>query len=262
MAFRLGLAQCGYPADGDVIAMMGRFCEEAAEKGCSLLAFPEDLMSPKPLSAEGLRALAEPADGPFVAAACELAQRFGLWLAVSFYERNGDGAPFNTAAVISSEGELCGSYRKVHLYDAHGVRESSRTTAGAALPAPVEAPFATLGVGICYDLRFPEMSRALALGGCDLLLFPSAWYAGPEKVEHWETLLRARAIENELFVAGVCHAGKRLVGRSLVADPLGRVIAQAGENEELLVCTIDLDAVGRARDVMPVFEHRRSELYG
>lgn len=264
MGFRLGMAQCGFPADGDVIAMVGSLASKAAGQGCSLVAFPEDLMSPRPLSAAGLRDIAEPIGGPFTQAAAKIARERSVWLVITMYEGNpAGGAPFNTALAIDDGGEVRVAYRKCHLYDAHGVRESERTTPGDALAAPVVAPFATIGLGICYDLRFPEQARAAALAGCDLMLYPSAWYAGPQKAEHWETLLAARAIENELFVAGICKAGSRYVGRSLVADPLGRVLARAGDgdSEQLLTCEIDLDEVGRARDAMPVFEHRRHHLY-
>ena len=264
MAFLMGLAQCGQPADGDVLAQVEAFAAAAAGEGVRLLVFPECLMLPRSLSADELRDLAEPIDGPFVAGVAASARGHGLWIAFTMYERDPEGGrPFNTAAVVDDAGVVRGAYRKCHLYDAHDVRESDRTRAGDALAAPIHAPFATIGLGICYDLRFPELARAAALAGCDLLLFPSAWYDGPEKEAHWETLLRARAIENECFVAGVCRAGKRYVGRSLVADPLGRVLARGprGAEEALVVCEIDVNEVASARDAMPVLDHRRPELY-
>jgi predicted amidohydrolase len=115
-------------------------------------------------------------------------------------------------------------------------------------------------MGICYDLRFPEVARTLALAGSGLLLFPAAWHDGPNKPLHWKTLLRARAIENECFVAGICDAGTRYVGTSHVFDPLGNELV--GGSDDLFTCDIDLDAVRSARYAMPVFSHRRPELYG
>ena len=264
MAFLIALAQCGRPEDGDVIAQVETYAAAAAEEGAQLLAFPECLMQTRSMLAGELRELAQPLDGAFVQGVAAAARERGLWIAFTMYETNpAGGQPFNTAVVVDDAGAVRGAYRKCHLYDAHDVRESDRTRAGDALAAPIVAPFATIGLGICYDLRFPEQARAAALAGCDLLLYPSAWYDGPEKEAHWETLLRARAIENECFVAGVCRAGRRHVGRSLVADPLGRVLARGprGENEALVVCEIDRNEVGAARDAMPVFEHRRPELY-
>ena len=169
--------------------------------------------------------------------------------------------PFNTAVVMDSDGHVQASYRKTHLYAAHGIDEHEKMSTGSALFTPLKTPFCTLGLGICYDLRFPEVARAAALAGCNVLLFPAAWVAGPSKVRHWETLLAARAIENELFVAGCCRPDRNCIGHSQVINPLGEVIAHAEEGEQLLVAEIDLDQVKSARANMPCFEHRRPELY-
>ena len=143
--------------------------------------------------------------------------------------------------------------------------------AGDALFAPVQAPFATLGLGICYDLRFPEVARAAACTGCNLMVYPSAWVAGPGKRRQWETLLKARAIENDMFVVGVCRADEGYIGSSMVVAPDGTVVAQAegvlddnpkaGCEEQLLVCKINMNACERAKAAIPVLEHRRPELY-
>jgi predicted amidohydrolase len=263
MTGRLGLAQCGYPADGDVLSQMRRYMADAAARGVDLLVFPENVMHSRKLDASGLKLIAEPVDGAFESGVAAAAREFGLWVVFTMAEARTDGtAPYNTAVVVDAAGELRGAYRKCHLYDAHGERESDRMSAGDAFCAPIDSPVGKLGLCICYDLRFPEISRELALAGAQVVLYPTAWHDGPEKTEHWRTLLRARAIENECFVAGACRAGEGYVGASLVADPLGRVIASvAGNDEALVVCDIDTDAIERARDAMPVFEHRRQELY-
>ena len=261
MGYVLGLAPSGFAAGGDVPAQIESYAAKAESLGVDLLVFPENLMCPRDLTAEELRELAEALDGPFVHDVADSAHRHGLWIVGTMSEINPRGGlPYNTAFVINSAGEVCGSYGKSHLYDAHGVRESDRMSKGDALCEPVHTPFCTLGLGICYDLRFPEVSRALALVGCDLLLYPAAWHDGPHKLEHWQTLLRARAIENECFVAGVCHAGERYVRRSAIYDPLGCELA-VGDGDGLVTATIDTDAVVTARDAMPVFRHRRPELY-
>jgi len=266
--FLLALAQSGYPTDGDVLAQADSYARRASDAGARLLAFPENFMCPRPLDAQELRELSETADGPFVGGMGACARRHGLWLVFTMSETNpAGGPPFNTAVVIDDAGSVRGTYRKCHLYDAHAVRESDRMSAGTALCAPILTPFCTLGVGICYDLRFPELSRHLALAGCDLLLFPSAWHDGPHKARHWQTLLAARAIENECYVAGVCHADSRFVGRSLVADPLGTTVASGPAAsdpqgpEALVLARIDTQAVRAAREAMPVLDHRRPELY-
>lgn len=262
----LALAQTGYPADGKVLAQVETVALAAREAGAQLLAFPENLMCPRELSAQELRELAQPLDGPFVLGMAVIAQAQGLWLAFTMSETNPAGAaPFNTAIVMDDQGIVRGSYRKCHLYDAHAVRESDRMSAGSQLNEPIKAPFATIGLGICYDLRFPELARAAATVGCDLLLFPACWHDGPHKAEHWQTLLRARAIENECFVAGICHAGERYVERSMVVDPLGEALpSQAipiSGSDTLFVTQLDMDAVAAAREAMPILGHRRPELY-
>ena len=264
----IGLAQSGYPQDGDVLAQVEAFAGKAAEAGVQLLVFPENLMSPRPLEAPELRELAEPLDGPFARALAKTAQTHGLWIVFTQYETNpAGGPPFNTAVVVDQQGTRRGSYQKCHLYDAHDVRESDRMSAGASLCAPITTPFGTLGLGICYDLRFPELARAAAVAGCDLVLFPACWHDGPHKRRHWETLLRARAIENECFVAGICHAGEKYVEQSMVVDPLGcdlELLAHPVEGhpqDKLLVAELDLAAVGQARDAMPILAQRRPWLY-
>lgn len=261
MQVTIALAQSGYPTDGDVLAQVESCVAQAQTAGAALVAFPEDLMCPRHLRSAELRALAEPLDGPFAHGLCDIAARHGLWLVATMFERNPAGPPFNTALVIDDTGSVRGSYRKCHLYDAHGVLESRRTTAGDALFQPLDAPFGRLGLGICYDLRFPELARAAALAGCDLLLYPACWHDGPHKREHWQTLLRARAIENELFVAGICHAGERFVENSLVADPLGRIVTPEAYGETLLFATIETQDAATAREAMPLLAHRRPELY-
>lgn len=259
----LAVAQSGYPDNGDVLLQVESYVARAADKGAQLVVFPENLMHPHELTPTQVADLAEPLDGPFAQGMCDIAREHGVWIAFTMNESHPGGAagrpPYNTAVLSDADGKICGSYRKCHLYDAHGVYESDRLSPGGELCKPVRTPFCTVGMGICYDLRFPELARTLALGGCDLLLFPAAWHDGPNKLVHWKTLLRARAIENECFVVGACHAGSRYVNESFVFDPLGNELV--GGHDELLVCDIDMHAVHAARDAMPVFSHRRPELY-
>ena len=268
MGYTIGLVQSGYPEDGDVLAQARGFAERAAQAGCQLVVFPENFMWPRKLSLDELIALAEPVDGPFVQNIAGIMAEYGLWAVFTMNETNPEGGlPFNTAVVAGADGRVHASYRKCHLYDALGIRESDRLTAGSQLPAPVVTPFCTIGLQICYDLRFPEPARALALSGCDLLVYPAAWHVGRCKPEQWETLLHARAIENEVFVAGACRSGKGFVGRSLVADPMGRMIVQ-GEGgtkpegvDALVVCEVNSEVMETTRQNMPILEHRRPELY-
>ena len=267
MTFKLGLAQCRHPQDGDVLRMVGAWMERAVAEGADLLVFPESLMTPFDASASVFAQSAEPIDGPFCTAMDALAAQCGIWMVYTANERGAqDARPFNTAIVVDPSGVKRGVYRKVHLFDTDFVRESDKITPGGELLAPVEAPFGRIGVAICYDLRFPEQARAAALAGADVMVYPSAWVDGPRKVDQWRTLLAARAVENEFFVAGLSRcdrafggAERDYAGNSCVFGPLGDVIAAAeGVEEELVVCAIDLDEVARARAAMPVLDHRAS----
>ena len=177
--------------------------------------------------------------------------------------------PYNTAVVVDDAGCKRGMYRKTHLFDTDFVKESDKVAAGAELMAPILTPFCSLGVGICYDLRFPELARAAALAGCQVLVYPAAWVDGPRKVAQWRTLLAARAIENEMFVAGLSRCDREFgsarrdyAGHSCVFGPLGEEIATAeGASPELVVADIDVDAIAAARAAMPVLAHRRTDLY-
>lgn len=263
MSFVLGLAQVAHPADGDVATLVRGYVDRAAGQGCSLVAFPESLMGPWDEATQSYRHAPEPLDGPFCCQMDRIAREYGIWLVYTTEEANPHDAqrPYNTAVVTDAQGVRRASYRKAHLYDALGVRESDRMTAGSRPPAVVETPFCRLGVGICYDLRFPEFARGLALAGAELLLFPAAWVSGPHKVRQWRTLLSARAIENECFVAGIGRVGDGRSGNSLVANPLGITLAHAGDEECLLTCEIDLAEIAAARRAMPILSHRRPELY-
>ncbi len=260
--FTLALAQMAHPADGDVISAAEAYAEKAAEQGAQLLVFPECLMTPFEKTPEDFAGAAQPLEGPFVHALRSLAKNMKLWLVCTVNEESSPGGrPYNTAMVVDDEGGVAGCYRKTHLYRAHGLDEARKMTHGDELFTPIETPFCTLGLGICYDLRFPELARAAALAGCKLMIYPSAWVEGPHKLAHWNTLLAARAVENEMFVAGCCRPDRGCVGHSQVISPQGEVLAQAEDEAQLLFAEINLDQVTSTRDAMPIFQHRRPDLY-
>jgi len=189
-----------------------------------------------------------------------LAKELGInLLAGSVTTRRPDGI-YNTAYGFNREGELVCSYDKTHLFSPLG--EDRVYQKGGSL-----ARFTLDGVScaliICYDLRFPELTRSLALPGLDVLFIVSQW--PKQRIAHLETLAKARAIENQLFVA-VCNAcgkayGTKFGGRSMVIDPLGKVLGQAGGRERILYAEIRLDTLSKIREAMPVFHDRRPELY-
>jgi predicted amidohydrolase len=172
------------------------------------------------------------------------------------FERSADtDHPYNTL-VLAQAGRQT-TYRKIHLYDSFGYRESDTLSPGPTHPVVAEVGDFRVGLMTCYDLRFPELARALSDEGVDVLVLPAAWVAGPRKVMQWQTLLRARAIENVCWVVAAAQPGPRYCGHSMVVSPTGDVIAEAGEGEEILSVALDLEAVRAAREVNPSLANRR-----
>ncbi len=171
------------------------------------------------------------------------------------FERSADpDRPFNTLVV---RGAAQADYRKIHLYDSFGYRESDRLSAGPIGESLVEVAGFTVGLMTCYDLRFPELARALVTAGAEVLVVPAAWVAGPRKVDHWRTLVRARAIENTVYVVAAAQPAPRYSGHSLVVDPLGDVLAEAGDDPEVLTAVLRREALEEARRTNPSLVNRR-----
>jgi len=264
VGFRVALAQVCHPADEDVVALVERVAHDAAAQGADLLVFPESLMSAYEKDREAFVREAEPVGGAFSQAVEATAAANHLWVAYTMNEANPTGGlPYNTAVICDDAGTRRGAYRKVHLFESATTKESSRMSAGSSLLPPVDAPFARIGVAICYDLRFPEVTRALVTSdaGCDVMLYPAAWVDGPGKLDQWRTLLAARAIENGMFVAGVCRPDAGYVGHSCVFGPTGEKICEGGDREELIVAELDLADVRTARAAIPALAHRREDAY-
>jgi predicted amidohydrolase len=218
----------------------------------------------------GFRASARPIPGPTTEPFAVVARRNGCWvLAGSHAEASGDPArPFNTAVLLDRTGSVVATYRKLHLFDVAvddgpADTESARVTAGDRAVV-VDLEGMDLGLSICYDLRFPELYRALALAGAQVLAVPAVFTERTGR-DHWEVLLRARAIENGAWVvaAGGCGRGGPGAipawGHSMVVDPWGRVVAEAGAEEAIVRAELDLAAVAAARRQIPALANRRPD---
>ena len=238
MGFTIALAQCRRPEDGNVVASVRAWAQRAVAVGADLLVFPEALMSRFEGSVERFAAAAEPRDGAFCAAVDAIAAEFGLWVVYTMNERNLEGLPFNTAVVTDPTGTQRGAYRKMHLFDKQGESESRYTSAGDAFLEPVATPFARIGLGICYDLRFPEIAHAAAEAGANLMIYPSAWVAGPDKVNQWKALLRERAVETGMVVVGVSSVDPNRTGHSTVFDAHGAELVTSDGSEQLVTCVV------------------------
>jgi len=202
---------------------------------------------------------AEPLDGPFVEALTARAARHGGTWVAGMLERSEDpDRPYNTLAVVDGDG-LRASYRKIHLYDSFGFRESDHLLPGPRVPQAIEVADARVGLITCYDLRFPGLTRALSRAGTELFVVPSAWVAGPRKVQHWRTLVTARAIENVAYVAAVCQPTPRYTGHSMLVDPRGDVVVEAGDHREVVVGEVSEELLAEARAENPSLLNRRDE---
>lgn len=236
----------------------------AAGAGAELVVFPEATMCTFGDAAVDLAGVAEPLDGPFVGALLAAAARHGVTVVAGMFEAGPTPTrPFNTVVVAGPAGELLGSYRKLHLFDALGAKESARLDAGDPGSGIVvfDAGEMVAGVMTCYDLRFPEMARALVDRGATLLVLPAHWYAGPGKAEVWETLVRARAIESTAYVVAAGKPEPEGVGRSMVVDPLGVVLAALGADDDgVALAEVTASRAAEVRSVLPVLEHRRFDV--
>ena len=206
---------------------------------------------------------AEPLDGPFVNALVQAATELGVTAIAGMFEKvPGEQRVHNTVVAVDARG-LRGSYRKLHLYDALGHKESD-----AFAPGRIDGDELfvlslgelVVGVVTCYDLRFPELFRALADRGVTVFAVPAAWVAGPLKEEHWMTLCRARAIENTSYLLAAAQPPPTYCGRSLVVDPMGVEIAGLGETDGVAHTEISAGRVTSVRALLPVLLQRRYEV--
>lgn len=206
-----------------------------------------------------LAPVAEPLDGPFVRALAGALAGTGATVLAGMFESAGPDRAYNTVVALDRTG-LVGCYRKLHLFDAHGWVESDRLATVALGPEAllvVEVAGLRVGVMTCYDLRFPETARTLVDAGANALILPAAWVAGPAKEDQWTTLVRARAIENTAYVCAAGQTGPYCAGQSLIADPMGTVVAGAGEAPGMAIARLSADRIEAVRAKNPSLANRR-----
>lgn len=238
--------------------------ERAAGEGAELLILPEGVLARRPGCGSWGAEHAERIDGPFVSRLLESTAKPGrehlLVVCTALLKKNPDDPAEKRAAnmlLAARNGRLELCYQKLHLYDAFKAKESENVEAGHEVPKLLEAGPFKVGFMTCYDLRFPELARRLALDGAELIAAPSAWVKGPLKEMHWDLCIRSRALENTCYVAGVSECGPVNIGSSKIADPLGFVCAQCGSTDQMLFADLDRERVLEARRALPVLENRR-----
>lgn len=250
------------------LEMAEKLLAAAAGDGAQLIVLPEifNVLG----DAEVLRAGAEPLDGPSLRRAGEQARRHGVWLVAGSIMEGVEGQQriFNTSCLFNQKGERCAIYRKIHLFDCDvpgaGYRESATVMPGSEIVC-TEAAGVPLGLSICFDLRFPELFRILALEGARMIALASAFTERTGR-DHWEVLVRARAIENQVFLIAANQVGAstpklRWFGRSMIVDPWGVVLAQAPDRECYIVADLDFAEQDRIRTQLASLANRRPEVY-
>ena len=256
----IAVAQFAPVADSAVnLATIRTLAERAAGRGASLVVFPEYSSYFEPDLGPGYVDAAQSLDGDFVAGLAAVATDLGIHVVAGLVETSDDPARFsNTLVAVAPDGNLVAKYRKIHLYDAFGSRESDWVVAGA-LDAPETFGWGgfTVGLQTCYDARFPEVTRRLVDAGADVVLLPSEWVRGPLKEHHWRTLLTARAIENTIYIAAADQAPPTGVGNSMVIDPMGVEIATIGEATDVAVAWLSPQRVADVRETNPALALRR-----
>jgi predicted amidohydrolase len=265
---RIALCQIPVSSDPEVnLARVRAALSEAAGLGADVTLFPE---ATHIRFGSDLRGAAEPLDGPFGTGLAAAAKETGVAVVAGVFEPGPDGRVYNTAVAYDDEGSMVSAYRKIHLFDALGQRESDLVAPGAE---PVVADLAGLRTGFltCYDIRFPELARALVDRGAELIVVPAAWGAGLFKEEHWVTLTRARAIENTVWIAAAGQVPDPAepptraptgIGRSMLIDPMGTVRLDLGPYPGVAVADVDTKLTTQVRTLLPCLEHRREDVFG
>jgi predicted amidohydrolase len=250
------------------VAAAGSLVGAAADAGAELVVLPELFNCWG--SARELRDAAESLDGPTLTTARSWARDRALWLVAGSITERIEGADLhaNTSCLITPDGEIAATYRKIHLFDVNvegfAYQESATVVPGDSIVVADAGPL-RIGMSICYDLRFPEEFRIQALRGANVVTLPSAFTA-PTGKDHWEPLLRARAIENQVFVIAPDQRGASTPklqwhGRSMIVDPWGVVLAQAPDTECFVTADLDLDAQQDVRTRIPSLANRRPATY-
>ena len=240
------------------------YISRAAKHGADVCAFPEFMMfyTKSSQTPKQLADAAENINGNFVTQIANAAKRNSIMVVGTLYEKSTKkNRVYDTCFLVNQKGKVTRTYRKIHLYDALGFKESDKMVAGSRIAQPLRTKIGTLGMQICYDLRFPEISRKLALAGSEILFVPSAWVNGPSKEEHWLTFNTIRAIENGCYLIAPDHVGNIYCGRSLAVDPFGKILLDMKKKVGIGFVDISLQKLYKTRKKLPLLKNRKPKIY-
>ncbi|MFA3896049.1 carbon-nitrogen hydrolase family protein [Rhodococcus qingshengii] len=241
------------------LEQLTKLASEAAESGARIVVAPEYAMFTAPSMDSRFVLTAESLDGKFVSALADLATTLGIHIVAGINEAvTGSDKISNTLVALAPKLGVVAIYRKLHLYDAFGYKESDAVRAGEIQdPETFVVEDVRFGLQTCYDLRFPETTRRIVDAGADVLLLPAEWVPGPLKEDHWTTLVRARAIENTIYVAAADQSAPAGSGASMIVDPMGVIVASLGERVGIATATVSLERIAEVRTKNPALELRR-----
>ncbi|WP_434617144.1 carbon-nitrogen hydrolase family protein [Arthrobacter sp. A5] len=257
MKVSVGQFNPGGDVDGNLVVMR-RLAASARDGGSALIVFPEESMFSVGRVEVDFAAAVDAQWTSFVQGLSLIASQVGIAVIAGGYESSGEQRPFNTLIAIDDDGRILETYRKLHLYDAFSYQESQRIKPGDGGLKVVPIGGLRIGIMTCYDLRFPEMARALAVQGADLICVAAAWFKGEHKIDHWQTLLRARAIENTCWVAAAGTSSGHCIGHSVIVDPMG--VPQdflKDEEEGIATAAVTRKRIDEVREFLPVLANRR-----
>lgn len=266
--FKIGVIQLDSQDNKEEnLRFIEKLITEAVEQGCKVVAMPENSNY---VGLEAAKFAEEIPGGETFKLLSELAKNNKIWIhSGSIYETRGESVPYNTSFIVNPEGELVTKYNKVHPFDVKikdgpDVRESDRIQRGENIVTVDTKEFGVWGLSICYDMRFPELYRLMTLEGANILFVPADFTMNTGK-DHWEVLLRARAIENGCYVVAPGQIGIKprfqAYGKSIIIDPWGNVISKASDIPCLITAQIDLDYVEKIRNQIGTLSNRRTDLY-
>lgn len=257
LVISLGQMQIALGDERKNFSTVERWTAEAARRGSNMVVFPELWSTGYDL--ERASELSHVLNSGLFAQTSAIAQQYKICVVGSILEKRGQEVA-NSAPFFAPNGRMLGVYRKLHLFR---LMQEDRWLQPGQAPLAMDLPWGNTALAICYDLRFPELFRRYAVEGAKMIILPAEWPL--ERIEHWRALLVARAIENQCFIVACNAAGKTgetvFGGHSMIVDPWGKIVIEAGESPNLLTAEIELDEIEAVRKRIPVFEDRRADIY-